>query len=47
MSRLEAFRKERERLNARVLETATLETKRFFSLIRSVTGPHDPASHSG
>ena len=32
MSRLESFRKERERLNARVLETATLETKRFFSL---------------
>ena len=32
MSRLETFRKERERLNARVLETATLETKRFFSL---------------
>jgi AhpD family alkylhydroperoxidase len=32
MSRLESFRKERERLNARVLKTATLETKRFFSL---------------
>ena len=32
MSRLESFRKERERLNARVLETASLETKRFFSL---------------
>jgi len=32
VSRLDAFRKERERLNARVLETATLETKRFFSL---------------
>lgn len=32
MSRLESFRKERERLNKRVLETATLETKRFFSL---------------
>jgi AhpD family alkylhydroperoxidase len=32
MSRLESFRKERERLNARVLEQANLETKRFFSL---------------
>ena len=32
MSRLESFRRERERLNARVLETATLETKRFFAL---------------
>src|SRR5262249_57128510 len=32
MPRLESFRKERERLNARVLETASLETKRFFSL---------------
>ena len=32
MSRLESFRKERERLNARLLETANLETKRFFSL---------------
>jgi AhpD family alkylhydroperoxidase len=32
MHRDSSFRKERERLNARVLETATLETKRFFSL---------------
>lgn len=30
--RLQAFRAERERLNARVLETATLTTKRFFAL---------------
>jgi AhpD family alkylhydroperoxidase len=30
--RLEAFRAERERLNERVLETATLTTKRFFNL---------------
>ena len=30
--RLQAFRAERERLNARVLETATLTTKRFFNL---------------
>ena len=30
--RLEAFRRERERLNARVLDTATLTTKRFFNL---------------
>jgi AhpD family alkylhydroperoxidase len=32
MPRLETFRRERERLNARVLETAALETKRFFAL---------------
>jgi AhpD family alkylhydroperoxidase len=32
MPRLDTFRRERERLNARVLERATLETKRFFSL---------------
>jgi AhpD family alkylhydroperoxidase len=32
MPRLETFRRERERLNARVLERATLETRRFFSL---------------
>ena len=32
MTRLESFRKERERLNKRILETANLETKRFFSL---------------
>ena len=31
-SRLEKFRAERERLNARVLETATMTTKRFFNL---------------
>lgn len=30
--RLENFRKERERLNTRVLESATLTTKRFFNL---------------
>ena len=30
--RLQAFREERERLNARVLETATMTTKRFFNL---------------
>ncbi len=30
--RLEKFRAERERLNARVLETATMTTKRFFNL---------------
>ncbi len=30
--RLEEFRNERERLNKRVLETATLTTKRFFNL---------------
>ena len=30
--RLEKFRRERERLNARVLETANLTTKRFFNL---------------
>ncbi len=30
--RLESFRRERERQNARVLETATLTTKRFFNL---------------
>jgi AhpD family alkylhydroperoxidase len=32
MPRLDEFRKQRERLNQRVLETAALETKRFFSL---------------
>ncbi len=32
MPRLETFRKERERQNARVLARATLETKRFFAL---------------
>lgn len=31
-NRLENFRAERERLNERVLETATLTTKRFFNL---------------
>lgn len=31
-SRLENFRKERERLNERVLATATTTTKRFFNL---------------
>lgn len=31
-NRLENFRNERERLNERVLETATLTTKRFFNL---------------
>ncbi|MBU8870047.1 MAG: carboxymuconolactone decarboxylase family protein [Gemmatimonadales bacterium] len=31
-SRLENFRRERERLNARVLETSTKTTKRFFNL---------------
>ncbi len=30
--RLDDFRRERERLNQRVLETATLTTKRFFNL---------------
>lgn len=30
--RLQAFRAERERQNARVLETATMTTKRFFNL---------------
>ena len=30
--RLEAFRAERERLNERVFETATMTTKRFFNL---------------
>ncbi|MBM4130463.1 carboxymuconolactone decarboxylase family protein [bacterium] len=30
--RLQAFREERERLNARVLDTATMTTKRFFNL---------------
>ena len=32
MSRLAEFRKERERLNKRILETANLTTKRFFAL---------------
>ena len=31
-SKLEKFRAEREAMNARVLETATLTTKRFFNL---------------
>lgn len=30
--RLESFRAERERQNARILETGTLTTKRFFNL---------------
>ncbi|MFO7609481.1 MAG: carboxymuconolactone decarboxylase family protein [Candidatus Krumholzibacteriia bacterium] len=30
--RLESFRAERERMNARILETGTLTTKRFFNL---------------
>ncbi len=30
--RLEMFRRDRERLNKRVLDTATLTTKRFFNL---------------
>lgn len=32
MSRIEAFRKHRERMNERILETGNLETKRFFAL---------------
>ena len=31
-ARLRAFREQRERLNARTLETSPLETKRFFAL---------------
>lgn len=30
--RLESFRAEREKMNARILETGTLTTKRFFNL---------------
>jgi AhpD family alkylhydroperoxidase len=30
--RLESFRKEREKMNARILESGTMTTKRFFNL---------------
>lgn len=32
MSRLEAFRTQREKMNTRILETGTTTTKRFFNL---------------
>jgi len=36
LARLREYRTQRERMNARILETSTLETKRFFALDTAV-----------